>query len=98
MNIDGREEYVIAKALCVASQVLRARKDPATGDIETMESLMDRFFPDYKKIFLIEETLKKAISRGMDIEKGDLDVEKINQWIESSPGDDTVVNMLKKKD
>ena len=96
MNINGREEYAIAKALSVASQVLRARKDPPFGDIETMELLIDRFFPDYKKIFLIEETVKKAISRGMVIGKGKLDLKTMNEWIESHPGNDTVVEIFKK--
>ena len=93
MNINGRESYILAKALYMAAEILRAQKDAPNSDIETMISLLDRFFSSYKNLFKVQADLKKALARGMPPELIQ-SVASVTEWLKDHPDDNVVVNLF----
>ena len=46
-ELTGREAFILAKALFVAANSLKAMAHPPWSDIEDMESLLNSYFPNF---------------------------------------------------
>ena len=62
----GREDYIIARALHVAAKAVLTDRHPAYSDAEDMQFLLRSQFSGYCEPFRQEDNLKMALALGFD--------------------------------
>ena len=94
MNITGRDNMILAKALFVASRYLKKQKDPELGDIADMEAILREAFPGTAESLELLDSIKTAHRLGIfdGCKEGDsFDPTKLRKLIEAKRDRDNVV-------
>lgn len=94
MNITGRDNFIIAKALCIASAYLKKQKNPELADIADMEAILNGAFPGRAGESALFDDIKTAARLGIFDAGGQKEFtpHQLRARIEQERGRDNVVD------
>ena len=78
-QLDGRDHFLISRALYVAARALRAQEHPPHSDIRCMNALLDTYYADYKEMYDYQTNLQLALRLGYKRKAGEKK-EDVERW------------------
>ena len=91
-GVTGRDELMIAEALCIASDWLRRQENPRWSDINDMEAVLKARYPEYAAGYQFTRDLKLALNRGYTVKPGHgVTAQELRRWLEEREADANLV-------
>jgi hypothetical protein len=92
INVTGRDELIIAQALFIAAQAMRADNKPSWSNISDMEKLLERRYGGYAVAFRRSRDFALALRLGYPHPgTGSISHANVEKWIEEHQANTTNV-------
>ncbi len=85
MNLSGRDEYILAKALFTAANVQAVGDKPPLSDIADMRRLLRKALPSQETLLILQDNIHRAMQLGMPMGVGHPCSSKdIQHWLDNN--------------